>query len=252
MDQCKLSKAADIKLKASSSSHHCFPFLSPHSCSPVLWSDWLLWEVTVYQTLGNSIIRTLYWDYNKSTLTAPIHNPIKSKNTQIYLYADTPTKLPQVNGMHGCTRSRQTERRDTQMDAHTCQMLSLFHLLSINQILAYLGNLVPGSGAECPTSPLQTTSLPTHCVNLHDIINMHHSPEQDQALCLSRLWWICGTKTHSTHVQSTVPQAVYAPWLLDDYDGFKRSSADLIFGIKSGCLLTQLNCHLVSVWVMDK
>lgn len=161
---------------------HFSRHLSPHSCSPVLWSDWLLWEVTVYQTLGNSIIRTLYWNY--------IHFDCANtqSNTQMHSYADTPTTLPQVNGMHGCTRSRhigldrQTERRDTQMDAHTCQMLSLFHLLSINQILTYLGNLVPGSGEECLTSPLQTTSLPTHCVNLDDIINMHHSPEQDQAL----------------------------------------------------------------------
>lgn len=31
-------------------------------CFLILWSHWLLWEVTVYQTSGNSITRSLHWN----------------------------------------------------------------------------------------------------------------------------------------------------------------------------------------------
>lgn len=151
-----------------------------------LWSDWLLWEVTVNQTLGNSITtQTIYWNYihfHCADTQANTNNRLTRAHPRVYiLCTEMHPILTQVDGTHTVDAHSKHTGLGTKIDkerhertrTHTCHALSWFCLLSIHQIPAYFGYVAPSrgrsvEGAHCrephcqPTAPtLMTSSLCT-------------------------------------------------------------------------------------------
>lgn len=87
---------------------HPSPCFAPHSCSLSLRSDCLLWEVTVYQTLSNSITWTLYWYYIHFHCADTQANTVSDKHVRTH-----------VVQRHTCNLCIDTGRRHTWM--HTQQ-----------------------------------------------------------------------------------------------------------------------------------
>eukprot|EP00064_Thunnus_orientalis_P012200 superscaffoldBa00001843_g12234 len=66
-----------------------------------------------------------------------------------------------------------------------CMMFGSYYRFNIHYSseLASTLEFLQRQREECPRSPLQRASLPTHCANPDDIITMHHSPDQDRSYC---------------------------------------------------------------------
>lgn len=134
--------------------------------------------MTVNQTPGNSITRTLYWNSIyfhcavDTQATASDQDKHLCTHSCLRLCTETHTILTQVGGTNGHKLSKPTHR-DTHAPTTLAHALLLFYLLSINQISAYFGNAAPSRGrsvlgAHCrephcqPTAPtLMTSSLCT-------------------------------------------------------------------------------------------
>lgn len=182
----------DIKKKALSIFPHCSRSVSISLRLPVCsfhWSDWLLWEVTVSQSLGNSIrTRTIYSYYIQSEC-ADTHKSKRAAHAQTPMYILHPILTWSSTGT--CTRSRQTRRfrhRNRQRDAPTyAAVMPCLFLSALNNPNLWIFWLCHGGQREeRPGSPLQTTSLPTHCTNL-----------MTSSLCTIHRSWTCPVMTAS-------------------------------------------------------
>lgn len=144
-----------------------------------------------------------------SIFTVATHNPtpVSDKHTCAHICVCLCNNTGNIDATHGCTLSRQTHgfmyrnRKTHEYTSHTHSSPALFALNKPNLSISLKSH--HRQKEECPRSPLQRSSLPTHCANPDDIVTMHHSPEQGPSATALVVCSEYVTFRHLTGINST-------------------------------------------------